>query len=533
MRARRWSSSLPRLRCSRAALLACAAAIAVAQPATARAQATAYVPLDDIAYRYADALIARGALDSLSLLERPYTAGALLAASARALAAARDPVVRSYLIALRTALERYGEAIPGEAPREEEGDQDDDAARAFASGDLFATGETSGQRDLMQPTRDPSATAGGALRLGFEAGPLVALVRPVIDNRLNHDPDFAGRKDRRIAGRTEDAYVAAQWRYAELFLGRIVRNWGPYPVAGLALGSTPYSYDQFFVRAGNDMAHVSALAAKLDDAFLPSGVYARYFYSHRLGVRWRGLEVAASESFLATGIGRSYDISLLNPLNIYALSWRNERASGNLNLGGDLALRTRHFGVYAAQLLLDDIQIDRCRTVCREPSSYGLTVTAEGVPLVGAQRLFASYTRLTGLAYRSSSGPERTYASFGVGLGRGFSDYDESRLGLDLAVIPYVTARIYGAYRRQGEGDYRLAFPPPSEYAALRGFLLGIVERTVRGGVSAGAMLAPGLELTGDLGLNRVANAGHVAGMARTRPEGRVQLRWTPRTLVF
>jgi hypothetical protein len=41
----------------------------MAAPVTVQAQASPYLPVDDVAYRYVDALMARGLMQSLSLLE--------------------------------------------------------------------------------------------------------------------------------------------------------------------------------------------------------------------------------------------------------------------------------------------------------------------------------------------------------------------------------------------------------------------------------------------------------------------------------
>jgi len=70
----------------RRAVFVFVAAAFLAVPSAARAQASAYVPLDDIAYTYVDALMARGMLHELSTLERPFTERALRVAidSARA-----------------------------------------------------------------------------------------------------------------------------------------------------------------------------------------------------------------------------------------------------------------------------------------------------------------------------------------------------------------------------------------------------------------------------------------------------------------
>lgn len=506
--------------------IALALAATVSAAATAAAQASLYVPLDDIAYRYADALIARGELRGLSLLERPYNAGALTAGADTALAHAHSPVVRSYAIALLTALLRYSTGTAGETSAIED-------PKFIVNADVFATAQSSGERNLMQADTHNSVTGGVGVRLGMVAGPVAALVHPIVDNRLNNDPDFAGRQDRAIAGRTEDAYVSGQWRYAELFFGRIARNWGPYPLQGIQLGSAPYTYDHLYVRAGTDRVHISSVAAKLDDAFKPDGVYARYFYTHRLGVAYKKFEAGLSEGYVAAGIGRSYDLSLINPLNIYALSWRDERVSGNLSLGSSLAYHGGRWGNYTAELFIDDLQIDRgCTTVCKEPSAYGGSVAAEGVPLWREQKLFASYSRLSALAYRTPDVAEQ-YSSFGVGLGQPFSDYDEARIGVDLAAVPYTTAKLYVAFRRQGQGDYHLPYPTVSRYRAVPGFLQGTVEHVARFGVSGGTMIAPGLEVTADVGYNHVTNAAHLSGVTNNAFEGQARMQWTPRGLTF
>jgi hypothetical protein len=511
---------------SRVITIALVSAISMLAPSTARAQASLYVPLDDIAYQFADALIARGELRGVSLLERPYTAQQMAAGADSALAHAHSPVIRSYALALRTALQRYTVNAAGATTSP-------DTPAFLLNGDLFSTAETSGEHELMLADTNKSVTGGGGVRMAMVAGNIAAMIHPIIDNRLNNDPDFAGRQDRIIAGRMQDAYVTGQWTYATLFVGRMARNWGPSSLQGLQLGSAPYTYDHIYTQIGTDRIHMSALATRLDDAFEPDGVYARYFYTHRLSVRWRDLEVGASEGMIAYGIGRSYDPSLLNPLNIYALSWRNEHVSGNLTLGGTMALRTA-FGNYSSELLIGNRQIDSCpELTCQEPASYGFSATAEGVPLFGDQRLFASYSRLSGLAYRAKEGAMGEYASLGIGLGQEFSDYDEIKVGADLALVPFTTIRAYAAYRRQGQGDYHLPFPTPDQYATTPGFLQGVVERVARLGVQGGGMIAPGVELTGDVGVNHSTNWEHLTGVTHNGLAANARFQWTPKGLFF
>ena len=379
-------------------------------------------------------------------------------------------------------------------------------------------------------------------RLVLAGGPVVGMLRVIGDTRLNDDPEFAGRKDRDIGGRTEDGYVSGQWRYGELFVGRAARNWGPSAMPGLVIGNYAYSYDHLYGRFGTPRIHFASMFAKLDSDPLGGGrVSNRYLAAHRFAGRLGPLEIGINESILMSGEGRGLELGMLNPLNIYALSWRNEKLDGNLMVGADAALRTRRFGNWSAEVLIDDLQIDRCDAVCEEPSSYGFTLSAEGLPLRGAQKWFGSYTRVSSLAYRTPLFTER-YTTFDVGLGRGFSDYDEARVGLDLAVLPRIPLRLYLARRRQGSGDYREVFPDTSQYRDTPGFLLPITASVQRIGISAGGALGRGFELAADLGVNRVSHATGSAGnrppwfddsVDRSRFEGRVRIGWEPGWTLF
>jgi hypothetical protein len=294
--------------------------------------------------------------------------------------------------------------------------------------------------------------------------------------------------------------VAGQWRYGEIFFGRTVRNWGPAPLQGLMLGSAPYSYDHLFGRLGTPRLNVSLLLARLDDDSVGTlRETQRHFAAHRLSARWRWLEVALAESFVYAGVGRGFEPTLASPFTIYALTWRNDQQQGNLQGSASLAARTGA-GIFSGELMLDDAQFDRCDVVCEQPASYGLTFTAEGVPFVAGQRAFASYTRVAALTYRNKTPAER-YTAYGVSLGRAFSDYDEFRVGADLAFAG-MPLRPYFSRRRQGEGDYRLReFPPPEEWPTQPGIFEGAVTNVSRFAVSGGAVVGP-FDVTGDVGYN-------------------------------
>jgi len=486
------------------------------------AQASAYVPLDDIAYTYIDALIARGMFKDFSMLERPFTERALRIAIDSARAREPGAVVGSYLDELYKAVEKYA-VRPGNS--------DTLAAQTFrarGTGDVYLTSQTSGRRELMLSDRQRDVRPGGSLRVVMGGGPVVGFVRTLIDDRLNTDPEFAGRKDRKLAARNEDGYVSGQWKYGELAFGRVGRNWGPPTLYGLQLGNYAYTYDHLYGLIGNDRIHWTTVIARLDNLKLPSGeLDQRYFSIHRLTLRRGRWEIAGSESYVYTGIGRGFEPSLINPFNIYGLSWRNENQDGNFGLGAEAAYRSGRFGTWAGHLFIDDLQIDRCNPNCHEPSSYGLTLSAEGLPLGGDQRWFTSYTRISNLTYRTPN-PAETYDVFGVGLGRGFSDYDELRVGADLAVVRRTPLRLYVAHRRQGEGDYRATYPVPAQYVTTPAIFSGVVMGVTRVALS-GASRWKDFELGGDVGINHTTNDLHVAGATRTAFEGRVKIAIEPR----
>jgi hypothetical protein len=473
-----------------------------------------YVPLDDPAYAFIDALLARGLLRGLSALDRPYTVAELRAAVDAAPADSLGRVPRAWLRALDRAAAKY-------APP-----PDDSAAHALrvrASLVPFATAQTGEEREQALARGDGGAYPGVWARASGVAGPAVAAARVSGDLSLKHDARYTGKTDRAVAGRVEDGYVAAQWRLGELFLGRQARSWGPHTHSGLLLGRDAFTYDHLHARVGPRRLRLDALVAKLDDISLGNDTVAhRYLSAHRLLGRWRGLEVAASEAIVYGGPGRGFEPSLANPLNVFNLAQYNEGESGNVSYALDVAWRPRRGGALSAQLLLDDFQVDACDDLCEEPPSIGVTLAAEGLPLAGDQRLFASYTRVTNLTYRTPQPFER-YAILGAGLGRGFSDYDEARVGLDLALLEAAPLRAYVALRRQGEGDFRLPFPTPEEYARTPGFLAGTVTRVVRAAVSGGGRVR-WLEVAGDVGYNHTRNAQHVAGRTTGGVEARVRV---------
>src|SRR5689334_8377994 len=268
-------------------------ALAIVTGRSAHAQASPYLPVDDIAYKYVDALMNRGYMRGLSSLERPYHVGSIRAAldSISSDSSSRSRVVSGYVEVLSHAIGRY------EIRKHDDPPGTRAPLRAKASFDLYGTAQTSDLRELMLADWHADVKPGIAGYFVMGGGHLASSVRALLDNRLNTDPEFEGRKDRSIAGRIEDAYISGQWKYAEAAFGRVGRSWGPAGFSGLQLGNDAYTYDHFYGRFGTDRIHVGMVAARVENyVFAPGNETHRYFSAHRLGIRRGGFEMGLSES---------------------------------------------------------------------------------------------------------------------------------------------------------------------------------------------------------------------------------------------
>lgn len=511
----------------------------------ARAQRIAYLPLDDPATATIDALVARGALGALSSIDRPYYAAAVRDAATDALDFADRyhvplPAPRAWYERAIASGVRYAgpdvrvhrcestlSAQPGATKVSCGGGGDGmSAGDASIAVSPFVTAQTTGARELTLGTPDRAAEPGADVRFGIDADNLGGVARLRIDRALRRDPEFAGKKDRSVAARMEEAYIGGRWRYVALASGRVSRNWGPGPLDGLQVGRYADSYDHVYLRLGTDALNVSSIVARLDDMTLgPDSAAQRYFTAHRLALHGKRLDLAASEAIVYGGRARGFEPSLANPLSVLDLAQYDAHQSLNVNYTLDLALRTAGRGMYALQFLVDDFQVDKCNPGCKEPSSTGLTLLAEAVPTGTAARAFGSYTRISNLTYRTPQPWER-YSYLGVGLGRGQSDYDELRAGLELAPPLGGPLRIYVASRRQGEGDYRLPFPAPASYVTTPAIFAGVVEHVHR--VAAQWSTSGRIALTADAGYDWTRNADHAEGRSRNGFVGRIRVTLDP-----
>src|SRR5258705_10141606 len=216
-------------------------------PLAAQGDASPYVPLDHWAMPYVEHLIARGRIVDPTPLTRPFREADLL----RALEAADSA-------RLRTAEWDVVKKAIAELRRRERGP----TARLDLHAGIAASSHA--RRDALREAGAGHGTVSGGAGLTLFMGPVVAVTHPYFDTRLKYDPDWYGKKDRAVAGRTAEAYVSAQLRYAELFFGSLDRNWGPSAVQGILLSDSPYGFEHLGITLGTGGVRVEGIAAQLN-----------------------------------------------------------------------------------------------------------------------------------------------------------------------------------------------------------------------------------------------------------------------------
>jgi len=471
-------------------------------PAGAFAQeASPYLPISHWSTPFLEHLIAAGRMADPSPLSRPFKVEQVV----RALEAVDSSVVTSAEWAvvkqIRSDLTRH---MRGPASR-----IDIHAATAASS---------HARRDPLREAGPGHATFSGGAALTLYFGPAVLVSHPYFDTRLKWDPDYFGKKDRVVAGRTAEAYVSAQWRFGEVFFGSVDRNWGPRITDGLLVSPNPYSYDQLDLRIGTEGVYLEGLLTQLDDLPDTSGATEhRYFIAHRFTVRPPGnTTFSLWEGTMVAGVDRHLEPWFANIFTLGLVQQYDQNSQANNLVGFDVTTRVKRTQLFAS-LLLDDIQVDRTAASDKEPPSYGFTLGAQG--RLSRFGWTAFYTQVSNLTYRTPN-PAETVMRRGVGLGRNFSDYDQLTLRGSMIAGPSVLLEPEVTLLRQGQGDFRLPYPAVAQYASTPTLFAGTVVRTTRLALAARVIHGRWV-LSGDGGVHLIAN-----GPEKTRWVGTVQLTW-------
>jgi len=466
-------------------------------------EASPYVPLEHWAMPYVEHLITTGVIADPMPLTRPFKRADLVRALRAADTARVNPATRRTLRLLLRAL-------AGRSP----------APAYRIEGAVGIAAATHAFRDPLEldrgvpprlAVRRGFASAGLDLHLTF--GPVVLVSHPVVDTRLQFDPDWYGTGDNATA--FPEAYASAQWRQGELFFGTLARNWGPSGVQGVLVSDNPYALDHLYVTFGTARVRLQVLATELDTRTDSTGAAInRYLSVSRAWIRLpRRWTVAVWQAGVWSGAGRQLEPWFLNPATWLYIRASNSNTNVNSFLGLDLERRgaTTAF----AQFMLDDIQVSRKIAADRKPTSYAFTVGAKGRVRRTAVAWQLFYTQVANLTYRNEDDLQVPLYHL-LGTGRNFADYDQATLKLSALAGPRLLLEPELTVLRQGEGDPRLPHPLVPDYPSTATLFEGVVERTVRLAV-VGHWQRGALELSANGGVHLIHNASHVTGASDTR----------------
>jgi len=477
-----------------------------ATPGLFAQQASPYVPLQHWTMPYVEQLIASGVLADPTPLTRPIRQADLVRALEAADTARASGRVRAMIRLLLAELRPRARAPQYRV--------DADAGLAAATYPF---------RDPLEQGRGVPPRPYGASRmfgsvgaqLQLQLGPGIAVMHLYEDSRLRYDTDWYDT--RRNGLRAAEAYLAGQWRYAEVFFGILDRNWGPSSVQGLLLSDNPYNLDHLAIRFGVPAVQLQAVVTQLDTRTDASGAPVNaYMLQHRFYVRPRGRwTFSLWEGSVWSGVGRQAEPWFLNVLNIGYLV--GSYGNGNVNsfLGFDLERRgsVTLFG----QIMLDDKIWEGPQPGQPEsykPASYGFTVGAKGGVGSQATAWTVFYTQVANLTYRNEDNLQ-VPLFHGLPTGRNFADYDQATAKLSILARPGLLVEPELTLVRQGEGDPHLLHPTVPEYPTTPTLFQGVMERTYRIALG-GSWQRHRFGLSGSGGVHFVQNAGHVQGATAT-----------------
>lgn len=504
--------------------------------------ASPYLSVDHPAAPVIDRWIARGWIDGLSPVTRPWRRADVRRALRRMPAdelSASDARWRERLLEELTPASDEA----GGPPRRLRGDASGPLDPApFLRGRLSAGGAYRSQlhRDPLRPELDgPFSEAKLLERVSLEAdgraGPVVADVRVVRDGHFTEDPQFPDGRvvpDRRLPPfdegklRVDEAYLGLQSRYARMTFGRTYRNWGAAGQPGLLRSDYAYSWDELAYRVGTDRFSLSGTVTAPGDFARDT---TRWITSHRLEARpWPDLVVTLTEAAIHGGPSQPLDFTFVNPLGIWHLS-RRDAEGPPTNLVGELGVwwRVTPGLVLDGALLADATNApegsdDSC---CQMGGTLGVQLPA----LAPATSLRLRATALQSLVYRTRL-PWEEWSVRGLGIGRDKADlYLFTAEGVwsgrpGLVLRPRIDLQLRG---EASEFHGRLR-PPTEQLPDFPRILSGRTETTLRAALSGRwTSVSTGpfeLELGWDLGVNLIEAYRHEAGDDRSAFVGVVEL---------
>lgn len=285
-----------------------------------------------------------------------------------------------------------------------------------------------------------------------------------LDSRYDADVYYPAHPGRSVRARIEEAYLQLDIKYGFVRLGRVKRNWGPFPDRSLVLSSSPYSYDAIEWQLTGSFFEFRHLFAAFP---LQHGTWDsdngtrnnRYLTAHALNCmlgRW--VTIGVFETVLFTRSSGFPDLQYVNPASVYTVINTNYEGDGNLMLGMQWNIHPGREDVsFRGQLVFDDFQVDKKVETDNEPAHWGVDA---GIywrdPLQGVH-----FPHLVKLEYRRASpwlytvtdqnadqGERYIFAAKSLGL----PTTDGSRFALGTFAIPapWWGVGVHGSFELRG-----------------------------------------------------------------------------------
>ena len=321
-----------------------------------------------------------------------------------------------------------------------------------------------------------------------------------VDSRYDFDALYPAHSGRFAKGRIEEAFVRIDFSHGFARLGRLKRNWGPYPDRSLLLSNNPYSYDAFEWQLYSSLfefRHLFAMLPRNNHSIfnnLDDNVDGRFITAHTLNVmvgKW--VTSGIFESILFTRNNSFPDFQYLNPFSIYTVTNTNQEGDGNLMLGIQWKVRPYLENVVLeGQLAIDDFQVDNENETDKEPPHWGIDASVKWnnpVVLPVDYGIQFQYQRASEWIYtvpdnNANAGERYTY--LGRSLGFPANDGDRIGAGIYAAGKNFWTASLDLGYSRKGannvnarwhDSDSGMINGLPYDYQIIT-FPSGTVEKT-------------------------------------------------------
>jgi hypothetical protein len=471
------------------------------RPADAFAQGSPYIQFDDPRLARFELLVDRGVILDPTPLVRPFTeaqaVAALGALSPRATAS--DSAQAASLLKLWTPPDTvYWGRVD------------------FALG---AQAYTHAARDPVHPAGDGGVWPFGSLEFLGVFGPVVAHAELYGENRLRDDPYWPtsitdAELPTELVYRYPVAYIGAQWKPAELFLGTMSREWGPRGVPGIPTSGWAYPIAHGAFNVGTRDLRLQGIVAQLEDVADTAGqIVHRYQVAQRLGFQVTPkINLALWQTAIIAGVDENLNAKWITPVGVFLLG--NTFSSGdesNVMIGGDGKIVFGSGVALEGQVAIDDFKWFDQGDTASYPSRYAFTLSAMG-PLGSRGSWRALYTQVSTYAFRTFES-DQDYINIGVGLGRQFVDGDQLTFTTAWPVRENWVVTPELTFLRQGAAQITDSFPPSLD--GLDGFLSGVVAKTGRLAVSVRGQQGH-LRLQGNIGVNQTWNAGHIEGNTAT-----------------